>query len=90
MSVDLHAINIGNSKYVCHGSSLAIEAMNRYESEVVQFYVMEEDLADVCEGVFEEILYHTGKIKDWRQELEDLAEIILFVKANGDCTFEVW
>jgi len=35
-------------------------------------------------------LYHTGKIKDWRQELEDLAEIILFVKANGDCTFEVW
>jgi hypothetical protein len=91
MSYDIHALDTLNGKYICSGRGITSEALERWRSDIPQFYLMEEDLPDLCEEVFEEFLMRSPYEEDtWRETQEDLAEIILEVKKRGDATFEAW
>jgi len=90
MSTDLHSIKIGDSAYVGWGRGAVIDALEAHVSEVIQFYVCEDDLEDLCKCSFEEYLGDPEWRGDWRIEIETLANIIQTVKKDSDCTFELW
>jgi hypothetical protein len=73
---------------VCNSSSVIGEVLTwGYESQSPSYFLCEDDLPKFCEEIFEEYLDHQYRSEeyrgqDWRDIMEDVANIVQFAKAD--------